>query len=541
MSLISALMGRPGLQASRADYIRDWLTGNDVDGGYLSESGIVVAPADALRVAALNRGINVLAHSIASIPLGVYKRLPNGGKESAPDHPAYQTLHTSPNAWMTSFRWRHLQMVRAIIYGQAANQIIPNPGGGEQLIPLQPETTKVADQLASGKLIYTTKDLTATGYGPERRLSQDEVFCLQGLSMDGKQGIPLGIMAKSAIGLSLAAEKHGSMFLRNGARFSGLLSADGQLDENDRKQSEASWRRAYGGPTASGMVPVLSGGLKFQSVSYNNRDSQWLEARAFQIEEVLRFIGVPGVLCGYADKTATYAAAEQFFLMFVIHTVRPWTETFAHELNHSVVVDPENYFAAFTLDPLLQGDIKTRYSAHQQAILAGWKNRNEVRQEEGMNPGPDELDEFLSATNLAPAGSPGAGEPPPPAPLVAPAAPPADDDPEDQARVGNRKRAEALARKLVRKEVAAIAGSSGRMGLARRYASDSAGYRVHLEQFFDEHEGALAEDLAIPRSRAAAYCRDWVQTLTSGGLGEFEKSESDRVAALVEIALGGEA
>ena len=361
-------------------------------GGMRSDAGPVVVPEAALGVAVIFRAVNVLAHAVASVPLVVYQRTSDDGKEKARSHPAYDLLHDQPNPWSTSFRWRHLLMCQSILWGNHYSEIIPGPGGIGGLVPLNPDTTRNVDQLSDGRLVYVTREASSNGYGPERRLLQDSVFHVRGYSLDGKSGIPLTKLARNAIGLALSAERHGSMFMRNGARLSGFLSTDSPMKKDVREENEAAWNRRYGGSGSTGQIALLTGGLKYSQLSSNNRDSQWLEARQFQVEELLRFIGVPGVLVGHPDKTATYASAEQFFLSFVTHSVRPWTENIAQELTSGVVVGAPKFFSDFVLEGLLRGDIKTRYAAHQLAIMSGWKTRNEVRVEENYNRGPDELD-----------------------------------------------------------------------------------------------------------------------------------------------------
>lgn len=141
--------------------------------GLRADSGQVILPEAALSVAVVYRAVNVLAHAVASVPLVVYERTGDRDKERAPDHPAYNLLHDAPNRWMTSFRWRHLLMTQAVLWGSHYSQIIPGPGGIGQLVPLSPDTTRIVDQLNDGRLVYVTRDVNARGFGEERRLIQD--------------------------------------------------------------------------------------------------------------------------------------------------------------------------------------------------------------------------------------------------------------------------------------------------------------------------------------------------------------------------------
>lgn len=508
-----------------------------IDAGSRSDAGVVVLPENALRIAVVYRAVNVLAHSVASIPLVVYQRLANDGKERARSHPAFDLLHDRPNRWTTSFRWRHLMMVQAALWGDHYSELLPGPGGIGQIVPLNPDTTRLVDQLRDGRLLYVTRDVSDRGLAPERRLLQDEILHVRGFSLDGKRGIPLTRMACNAMGLALAAERHGSMFMRRGAQFSGFLSTEQTMDEEARKAEERAWQRARGGPEASGTTPILSGGMKYEKLSSTNKDSQWIESRTFQVEELLRYLGVPGVLCGYADKTATYASAEQFFMSFVTHTVRPWTENIAQELNAAVIVEAPEYYADFILEGLLRGDIKTRYEAYNIGISAGFLSRNEVRVKEDLNRGPTALDGFLEPLNMATAGSRGTSQQNQPAR----SATPDDDDVDDEEEDENEARASRLAaiaeravQRLVRRELVAIAGSSSKRGAAKRFAGDAQGWAAWLDQFYGEHAELLASDLGIDAARATQYCAGQRARLTTGIPGDFEPASLTAMLALLE-------
>lgn len=510
--------------------------------GTRSDAGLSITPEAALSIGVVFRAINVLAHAVATVPLVIFRSLPDGGEERAPAHPQYRLLHDQPNAWQTSFSFRHLMVSRMILWGNFYAEIVPGGGGPRELVPLNPDVTQVIDQLSDGRLIYETRDKERSGYGPARKLLQDEVFHVRGFSYDGKSGVPLTKYARNAVGLALAAEKHGSMFMKRGAQFSGHLSTDGTLTKEVREANEAAWNRANGGFTGSGTVPLLEGGLKFTQTSSTNRDSQWLESRDFQIAELgPRFLGVPGLLCGYPDKTATYASAAEMTLAFVKHGVMPLTDNIRAELNRSVVTGaPDVSRADFVLEGLLRGDIETRYNAHRVAIMTGWKTRNEVRKLEGDNPGPGDLDEFFEPLNLGKAGDDQAGSdgtPAAPPRRRQPVPPPEDDEEAGQAKAA-REIVQTVALHLVRKEVAAVVGTSGKRGAAARFAADGPGWRTWLGDFYGEHAKAVSERLRVPYDVAAGYCAGQRAALEDSAKA-VERFEAEAPPRLVALAIGG--
>ena len=512
--------------------------------GSRSDAGVFVSPEVALTIGVVYRAINVLAHAVATVPLVIYRNLENDAKERDTGHPQYRMLHDQPNGWQTSFSFRHLMVSRMILWGNFHAQLVPGLGGIGQLVPLYPDPriTRIVDQLADGRLVYLTRFQNGRGgFGPDQTLLQDDLMHVRGFSKDGKTGVPLTEFARNAMGLALAAERHGSMFMRRGAQFSGILSSAVVTDDETRKYNEEQWNKARGGFAGSGRVPFLEGDVKWAPTSSTNKDSQWLESRDFQIAELgPRFLGVPGLLCGYPDKTATYASAQEMRQVFVDNGVMPLTDNIRAELNRSVVTGAsDRYHADFVLAGLLRGDIKTRYEAHQVSVLTGWKSRAEVRKIEGDNPGPPELDEFFEPLNLGTTGTgPGSPKAPPPRKRQpAPAAPPADDG---DGTEGHRLReiVAGVALGLVRKEVAAIAGSSGKAGAARRFARDADGWRTWLAEFYGEHAKTVSERLRVPWDVAEGYCSAQRAALEASAAA-VERFEAEATPKLVAMTTGG--
>ena len=134
---------------------------------------------------------------------------------------------------------------------------------------------------------------------------------------------------------------------------------------------------------------VLEQGLNWTQVGLSQTDSQFLETRKLQIEEIARIFRVPCILIGHSNNSSTFASAEQFMLSFVIHTMRPWVVRWEQSINMHLLTEADRkqgYFAEFKLDALLRGDTASRYSAYSVAISSRIMNPNEVRALENMNP-----------------------------------------------------------------------------------------------------------------------------------------------------------
>jgi len=164
----------------------------------------------------------------------------------------------------------------------------------------------------------------------------------------------------------------------------------------------ASWNTAFGGVAKSHGTALLEQGIHRKPMGMTNEDSQFLETRKYQVNEIARIFRLQPHMIGDLDK-ATFANIEHQGIEFVTHTIRPWLVRWEQAISRDLIWEPERYFVEFNVEGLLRGDTKARYEAHALAIQNGWMTRNEVRIIEGRNP-MDGLDEFLQPMNMAGAG-----------------------------------------------------------------------------------------------------------------------------------------
>jgi phage portal protein BeeE len=102
--------------------------------GVRTNSGQYVTPERAMRSAAVLACIHILCSDLASLPLNLYRRTPQGSV-LATDHPLFRVLHDSPNPWQTSMEMRESMILDVLCFGQSFTEKVMGPEGIARCIP----------------------------------------------------------------------------------------------------------------------------------------------------------------------------------------------------------------------------------------------------------------------------------------------------------------------------------------------------------------------------------------------------------------------
>ncbi|MGH6755405.1 MAG: phage portal protein, partial [Bradyrhizobium sp.] len=235
--------------------------------------------------------------------------------------------------------------------------------------------------------------------GVTQPLPRESVLHLRGPSWNGYAGMDAIQVAREAIGLAIATEETHARLHSNGAKPGGLLSFEKELGREAKERLKALSLENASGLRNAFKTLVLDNGAKWTPFMMTGVDAQHLDTRRFQIEEICRDLGVFPQMVGYADKTATFASAEAFFLAHVIHSLSPWIENWQQVFARDLFPDEDDLCAEFSVQGLLRGDHKTRAEFYAAGIVNGYFTRNEVRKWENLNP-IDGLDEPLIPLNM---------------------------------------------------------------------------------------------------------------------------------------------
>lgn len=339
----------------------------------------------AMGLAAVWACVNLLAGTIASLPLMVYRDV-NGQREVAKDHPLYRLLHDSPNFDQTALDFWEFVQGSIELYGNAyAEKAMTGSGRITALTPIRADLVAVK-RLRDGSLEYSW-----TENGIRSVASQDRILHIRGAGGGPLGGASTLSVCRSTFASAVSVDRASRGVFNNGARPSGVLTKEGQPFVGDqRKVAEQLLQEKYVGAMNDGRPMLLDNGLKWQQLSINPDDAQMLESRSFSVEEIARVFGVPPHMIGHTEKSTSWGTGiEQQTLGFVKFTLRRRLERIEQALEKQLLTAQDRAAGVtieFNLEGLLRGDSANRATFYKEMTGIGVMTINECRALENLPP-----------------------------------------------------------------------------------------------------------------------------------------------------------
>ncbi len=340
-----------------------------------------VTPRSAESVSAVYACVSAVSETIASLPLILYRRTDDDGRDRAKDHPLYKVLHDAPNGMQTALEFREQMQASVLLRGNAYAEVIRGYDGQvRELRPLHADRVQVLT-LDTGRLAYEHFD----GKGQKRRLLQEEIFHLRHRSDNGVLGVSPISASREVVELAIAEREHGNSTFRNGTKLSGVLKFPGTLNPDQRKTLAQSWQSQFAGTGNTGKTPILESGVDYTPLSMTLEDAEWIQARQFSVEEVCRLFRVPPTVVGDL-RHGNYSNSVEMARQFVTLTLRRHLAMWEQSIARCLLTDAgrRTYFAEHSVEGLLRGDSLARAQFYERAIADGWMGADEVRRLENL-------------------------------------------------------------------------------------------------------------------------------------------------------------
>ena len=336
-------------------------------------SGISISVLEALKVPAVANAIQLISEAVATLDVHV-KYIDGGTEVEVTDHPVLTLLRGDANDWTSGF-----ELIRQIMI----DALVSDAGGMAHVNRVDGRLIEVISYRQGVLTFDADNDTLERVYrlGDRRIPARDVIHLMPPLYRS-----PLNL-AREAIAIAVAMDRHAARLFTRGGRPSGVLSFAKGMAQDAVNKARAAWRQTHEGEDTGGQTAILYDGATFTPLALSSTDSQFLENRRFQIEEIARAFNIPAPMIGDLSR-ATWSNSEQKGREFLSYCLEPWLKALEGALNRALFTDEERgrYVVRFDRDDLTRADLATRATVINSLIASQTLSPNEGRSWLGLPP-----------------------------------------------------------------------------------------------------------------------------------------------------------
>lgn len=345
-------------------------------------------PSKAKNLWAVYACINVIAETIGSLPLPVYRKNKNGNREKI-ELKSINSLILQPNPRQNRFDFFEEMVWHLALRGQyygIKNNIGKNT---KEILSINPDLVIINESnyfhpiYTINGIDYESKDL---------------------LIVQKNNGESVISSQRKTINLADSLSSYSENFFKNGARPGGIVETDNKMDEAAYERFKKQWTDFYSGSNNVGKTVIFDQGKKYKPLSLSNVDAQFLEITKKTDVEICGIFRVPPHMIGILDN-ATFSNIENQSLNFTKYTIAPWCKRIELAITNQIIKPQlgNEFYCEYNMDALERADIVSRYNAHNIGRNAGFLSANEIRKKENLNP-VENGDDYLIPANMNIAG-----------------------------------------------------------------------------------------------------------------------------------------
>jgi phage portal protein BeeE len=353
---------------------------------------------DMLAIPVLANGIEVKSNDVAQIPLRLYFKTANNGRQRVNNKLAHR-LTIEPNGYQSAAKfWKTVAMQATV--GEC---FISTRGGELNILPYgRVVPTLTPDGLVyvvyGGEVVDGDPFVIKPGTPHTDVLAYNEVWHFYSSQDEYGYPLPLRSRFRRILGLGSSLYVYASNVYNRGGFMPGYLSTDQQVNEDQKARKAAGFKGAItstaatpsveisqGGQVNSWKIPVLDGGWKFTSLNLTPQEMMLLESKKDLQRDFCKIINVPpwkvGILEDY--KYATVEAAQR---EYISSSLNPLLNQIESEINLKGIAEYERDFlyVEFDRDTFISLDAQTMAAIDNMGIQNGGMSRDEWRERRNL-------------------------------------------------------------------------------------------------------------------------------------------------------------
>lgn len=371
----------------------------DLLGVQATAAGITVTPDTALQAPAVFAAIDTIARDVAKAPIKLRRKIAADTFEDAIEHDLYEILHALPNPETTAYQFKHALVFDLLTHERAYAEVVRVDGRVMALWRLDPARVTV-DRDGARRKRWTYRQ------GSETHVWLFDASMPPVLELAHPS--PLR-HCRDLVATAIALQRYVGRFFSNGARPSGVLTTDTELDPDQAKDIRESFSKWHAGVDNAHRVAVLEHGLKYQAIAPPNDAAQLNETLATIRAEIAGVFHLPLWKLGDLSK-ATYSNMAAGAEEYVNSTLDPLFTCIEHAIRRDLLTTRQygRFDVTFDRSALIRSDVKSLHDALAVGRQNGFYSANDIRRKLGENPIPGG-DAYLVNSALVPIAQAGGG------------------------------------------------------------------------------------------------------------------------------------
>lgn len=325
--------------------------------GSLGNTTIVINEDSIMKVAALNQGINIIADTIASMPIYLQKD-DSGFQHILYDDPRSRILSGMANEVLTSFNLKHNLIKDMIIYGNAYAKIV-REGETVDLIYLP---NSVVNPKSDKNGIFFEVQAYSTDVQGEKFDSEvvdyyDMMVLIRNPKHNSIKGIGILTQASETLKLSIQEDRYMNNIFENGLSTKALLTSKTPFKKEVKEQLKLDLKNLYSGASAAGKTMVIEGDISVVPLSLTPTDVKLLEQKKQSVTDIARFLNIPKHMLNLDRSQGTYSNIVQERLQLLTNTLTPYIVAIEEAFNQKLLTEEEQnngYYFKFDTQELLR-------------------------------------------------------------------------------------------------------------------------------------------------------------------------------------------
>lgn len=364
---------------------------DDVVSSVFSINTKTVTREQAEKLAVVNMGVNLVSEAIAEMPIYLYKREKDGGREKVDDY-RNRLLNMDNGNYSNAYNMKKNIVTDYLYHGNGYLDIqrsTDNKITTLMHIPYRDMSVLKSTDINKRNAIHKFQYWGLEAY------PHDVVNLVRNPKYDEITGYGLLDDGRLTLASLMAIEDFMNGNAESGFDAKAVIEKDTVMSKASMASLRQHLSKFFGGANANknGGVLILDDGMKLKQITKSSKELELLEQKELLIKDVARHLKIPLPLIGIATSGMTYSNEQQLKLTLLKQTLMPIIRNLEETLNKYLLTEKEKnegFFFEFDYKDILKVSPQEEMAVYGQAVRDNLIDVNEARRK--MNLPPKEND-----------------------------------------------------------------------------------------------------------------------------------------------------